>query len=184
MEPNPCTRFLFVVRRNTFPWLAHVPLSSFDHWFTHRQSTGSHDACGCISTPMGTHVCSAIDHQMSIWFSRFVHRQSQLASQGPVALAEKLTQSLRNTGDLDLVEIDLQSYVLTSASCERLSLSKPHRESPTPRDDDQIMLSATRGSQFTESLMLFVRPSRLRPSCSLSQCSSRRLRVARATRRT
>ncbi|KAI0300081.1 CAMK/CAMKL/CHK1 protein kinase [Multifurca ochricompacta] len=64
--------------------------------------------------------------------------QSQLASQGPVALAEKLTQSLRNTGDLDLVEIDMLP-----------------RESPSPRDDDQIMLSATIGSQFTQSLMLF-----------------------------
>ncbi|KAI0247400.1 CAMK/CAMKL/CHK1 protein kinase [Lactifluus subvellereus] len=63
--------------------------------------------------------------------------QSQLASQGPVALAEKLTQYLRNTGDLDLVEIDMES------------------ESPLPRDDDQVMLSATRGSQFTQSLMLF-----------------------------
>ena len=39
-------------------------------------------------------------------------RQSQLASQGPVVLAEKLTQSLRNTGDLDLIEIDMQMYVL------------------------------------------------------------------------
>ena len=55
-----------------------------------------------------------IDHQTSIWFLIFVHRQSQLASQGPVALAERLTQSLRNTGDLDLVEIDLQSYVFTT----------------------------------------------------------------------
>jgi len=67
----------------------------------------------------------------------WVLTQSQLASQGPVALAEKLTESLRNTGDLDLVEIDLQS------------------ESPMFRDEDQIMLSATRGSQFTQSLMLF-----------------------------
>lgn len=67
----------------------------------------------------------------------WVLTQSQLASQGPQALAEKLTESLRNTGDLDLVEIDLQSQSLG------------------PRDDDQIMLSATRGSQFTQSLMLF-----------------------------
>lgn len=29
-----------------------------------------------------------------------------------MALAEKLTQSLRDTGDLDLVDIDLQSYVV------------------------------------------------------------------------
>lgn len=68
----------------------------------------------------------------------WVLTQSQLASQGPQALAEKLTESLRNTGDLDLVEIDLQSRSLAP-----------------PRDDDQIMLSATRGSQFTQSLMLF-----------------------------
>jgi len=39
------------------------------------------------------------------------------------------------------------------------SQSECHRESPIPRDDDEIMLSATRGSQFTQSLMLFVRPS-------------------------
>jgi hypothetical protein len=96
-----------------------VPLSSFDHRLTHRQSTGSHDACGCISTPMGAHVCSAMGCQTSFSFLSFVHRQSQLASQGPVALAEKLTQSLRNTGDLDFVEIDLQSYVVTSANVAR-----------------------------------------------------------------
>jgi hypothetical protein len=33
-----------------------------------------------------------------------------------MALAEKLTQSLRDTGDLDLVEIDLQAYVVTSTN--------------------------------------------------------------------
>jgi len=63
--------------------------------------------------------------------------QSQLASQGPVVLAEKLMQSLRDAGDLDMVDINIQS------------------ESTTPRDEDEIMLSATRGSQFTQSLMLF-----------------------------
>ncbi|KAF8269432.1 kinase-like domain-containing protein [Lactarius quietus] len=67
----------------------------------------------------------------------WVLTQSQLASQGPVALAEKLTQSLRNTGDLDLIDIDMQT------------------ESPLAQDSDQIMLSATRGSQFLQSLMVF-----------------------------
>ncbi len=98
-------------------------------------------------------------HQRSSWCLSFVHRQSQLASQGPVALAEKLTQSLRNTGDLDFVDIDLQSYVVTSRHVVCASQSECHRESLIPRDDDEIMLSATRGSQFTQSLMLFVRPS-------------------------
>lgn len=55
-----------------------------------------------------------MDHRSTYFYS--VHRQSQLASQGPQALAEKLTESLRNTGDLDLVEIDLQSYVVTFAN--------------------------------------------------------------------
>ncbi|KAI0288298.1 CAMK/CAMKL/CHK1 protein kinase [Russula brevipes] len=85
----------------------------------------------------------------------WVLTQSQLASQGPVVLADKLTQSLRDTGDLDLVEIDMQS----------LSHYQSYRESPIPRDDDQIMLSATRGSQFTQSLMLFVRPIPLPEAC-------------------
>jgi hypothetical protein len=56
-----------------------------------------------------------MNHQ-STNFYYFVHRQSQLASQGPQVLAEKLTESLRKTGDLDLVEIDLQSYVVTFAN--------------------------------------------------------------------
>ncbi|KAI9454195.1 CAMK/CAMKL/CHK1 protein kinase [Russula earlei] len=85
----------------------------------------------------------------------WVLTQSQLASQGPAALAEKLTESLRITGDLDLVDIDLRSYVVTSSLFVSASQAKSHRQSPTPRDDDQIMLSATRGSQFTQSLMLF-----------------------------
>ncbi|KAH9173847.1 CAMK/CAMKL/CHK1 protein kinase [Lactarius sanguifluus] len=68
----------------------------------------------------------------------WVLTQSQLASQGPVALAERLTQSLRDTGDLDLIEIDMQT-----------------ESPPSAQDDDQIMLSATRGSQFIQSLMLF-----------------------------
>jgi serine/threonine-protein kinase Chk1 len=55
---------------------------------------------------------------MSFWCLPHVHRQSQLASQGPVVLADKLTQSLRDTGDLDLVEIDMQSYVGMSARVE------------------------------------------------------------------
>lgn len=46
-----------------------------------------------------------------------------------------------------------------------LSYFQSYRESPIPRDDDQIMLSATRGSQFTQSLMLFVRPIPLPEAC-------------------
>ncbi|KAI9457642.1 CAMK/CAMKL/CHK1 protein kinase [Lactarius psammicola] len=89
----------------------------------------------------------------------WVLTQSQLASQGPVALAERLTQSLRDTGDLDLIEIEMQT-----------------ESPPSAQDDDQIMLSATRGSQFIQSLMLFVLfvPSHPPPS-------SRKRRAERAT---
>ena len=60
-----------------------------------------------------TYVLQLVTGQLILFF---INRQSQLASQGPQALAEKLTESLRNTGDLDLVEIDLQSYVVTFAN--------------------------------------------------------------------
>jgi hypothetical protein len=65
-----------------------------------------------MSAPLGAHVC--IDHILATSSSCISsdRRQSQLASQGPVALAERLTQSLRNTGDLDLIDIDMEAYVL------------------------------------------------------------------------
>ncbi|KAI0260770.1 kinase-like domain-containing protein [Gloeopeniophorella convolvens] len=62
--------------------------------------------------------------------------QSQLASQGPVALAERMTDALRRAGELDVVDVDVQQPLAAN-------------------DEDEIMLSATRGSQFTQSLMLF-----------------------------
>ncbi|ETW75543.1 hypothetical protein HETIRDRAFT_331300, partial [Heterobasidion irregulare TC 32-1] len=67
----------------------------------------------------------------------WVLRLSQIASQGPVALAEKLTRSLREQGDLELANPDLESRPLVD------------------KDGDQVMLTATRSSQFTQSLLLF-----------------------------
>ena len=85
--------------------------SSSDHGFAHHQSTGSHVASRRIPTPLGAHV--RIDRIVSASSKRSSsdRRQSQLASQGPVALAEALTESLRKTGDLDLIEVDMQTYV-------------------------------------------------------------------------
>ncbi|KAI0319448.1 kinase-like domain-containing protein [Amylostereum chailletii] len=61
--------------------------------------------------------------------------ESQLAPQSPEAVAERLTQSLRDNGDLALANPDL---------------------SPSSNEDeDTVMLSATRGSQFVNSLLLF-----------------------------
>lgn len=66
----------FFVRRpsDVFPQLAHVPLNSFDHRFTRRGSTGPHDACGCISAPLGAHVCSATNHQSTDFYSLFTDK--------------------------------------------------------------------------------------------------------------
>lgn len=63
-------------------------------------------------------------------------RPSQLANKGPLALADKLTESLRDNGDLGLAAPDFG-----------------RRESD--EDEDEIMLSATHQSQFTQSLLLF-----------------------------
>ncbi|KAH7923747.1 hypothetical protein BV22DRAFT_561589 [Leucogyrophana mollusca] len=64
-------------------------------------------------------------------------RQSQLAQQGVVALAEQLTESLRATGDL--------GYAVPEIT------DSPGKDA----DGDDVMLSATCQSQFTQSLLLF-----------------------------
>ncbi|KAF9647634.1 Pkinase-domain-containing protein [Thelephora ganbajun] len=67
----------------------------------------------------------------------WVSRASQVANQGLVALAQRLTQSLRNAGDLEI--------------------ATPQRfEGKVDADGDQIMGSAAvHNSQFTQSLLLF-----------------------------
>ncbi|EKM76676.1 hypothetical protein AGABI1DRAFT_122426 [Agaricus bisporus var. burnettii JB137-S8] len=65
----------------------------------------------------------------------WVSRPSQLASQSVSTLADKLTESLRKMGDLELVNPPLQS----TAS----------------EDGDEVMLSEGYRSQFTQSLLLF-----------------------------
>lgn len=66
-------------------------------------------------------------------------RPSQIAKQGVVALADHLTESLRANGDLNYAMPDL------AISAE------PNKD----KDADEIMLSATHQSQFTQSLLLF-----------------------------
>ncbi|KIM75310.1 hypothetical protein PILCRDRAFT_827411 [Piloderma croceum F 1598] len=66
-------------------------------------------------------------------------RPSQLAQQGVQALADKLTESLRMTGDLGYA---------TPAALD-------NGEMEMDQDGDEIMLSATHQSQFTQSLLLF-----------------------------
>jgi len=62
-------------------------------------------------------------------------RPSQVAQGGLSALAERLTESLRKTGDLAIAVPDIASNV--------------------DADGDQIMGTASHNSQFTQSLMLF-----------------------------
>ncbi|KAI0051546.1 Pkinase-domain-containing protein [Auriscalpium vulgare] len=63
----------------------------------------------------------------------WVYRQSQMANKGPVALAESLTQSLRESGDMAMLD--------------------PSQGVQTDADGDEMMMSATH--QFTQSLLLF-----------------------------
>ncbi|KAJ7741771.1 kinase-like domain-containing protein [Mycena maculata] len=64
-------------------------------------------------------------------------RPSQLAKQGPTSLAQALTQSLRDTGDLDLAAPNL------------------NQRNDSTDDEDVPMLSAAHSTQFTQTLMLF-----------------------------
>lgn len=66
-------------------------------------------------------------------------RPSQIAKQGVVALADHLTESLRVNGDLKYAMPDI-------------AISNETRKD---KDGDEIMLSATHQSQFTQSLLLF-----------------------------
>ncbi|KDR70014.1 hypothetical protein GALMADRAFT_76739 [Galerina marginata CBS 339.88] len=63
-------------------------------------------------------------------------RQSQLANRNPAEIAEILTQPLRDNGDLDLAAPNFGAGGMDV-------------------DGDEVMLSATHQSQFTQSLMLF-----------------------------
>ncbi|KAH9923815.1 CAMK/CAMKL/CHK1 protein kinase [Fomitopsis serialis] len=62
-------------------------------------------------------------------------RPSQLAKKGLAVLAEHLTESLRQTGDLEIATPDITKNV--------------------DADGDQIMGTASHNSQFTQTLMLF-----------------------------
>ncbi|KAF8625648.1 hypothetical protein AX15_005269 [Amanita polypyramis BW_CC] len=66
-------------------------------------------------------------------------RPSQLANESPFTLADKLTQSLRQNGDLELASPDLQQ-----------------KEESVDKDGDETMDStSSHHSQFTQSLLLF-----------------------------
>ncbi|THG95423.1 hypothetical protein EW026_g6227 [Hermanssonia centrifuga] len=70
-----------------------------------------------------------------IFRHRWMQRPSQIAEQGLVAIADKLTESLRTTGDLDIANANMVFAV--------------------DADGDQIMLTAANNTQFTQSLLLF-----------------------------
>ncbi|KAJ7321709.1 kinase-like domain-containing protein [Mycena albidolilacea] len=66
-------------------------------------------------------------------------RPSQLAKQGAASLAQALTESLRNAGDLDLASPELHQRTTNGDD----------------DDEDEPMLSAAHNTQFTQTLMLF-----------------------------
>jgi serine/threonine-protein kinase Chk1 len=84
-------------------------------------------------------------------------RPSQIAKQGVVALADHLTESLRMNGDLKyaIPDVAISGYVLRIIIM-RLIFTSICSETRKDKDGDEIMLSATHQSQFTQSLLLFV----------------------------
>lgn len=84
-------------------------------------------------------------------------RPSQIAKQGVVALADHLTESLRVNGDLKYAMPDIAiSACVLRIMIMRLIFTSICSESRKDKDGDEIMLSATHQSQFTQSLLLFV----------------------------
>jgi len=84
-------------------------------------------------------------------------RPSQVASQGPTVLAQKLTASLRAAGDLDIATPSI------TIGDKRVD-----------DNEDQIMASATHNSQFTQSLLLFSQTqsgTRYTPSLTRFYCN-------------
>ncbi|KAF8632479.1 hypothetical protein AX17_004829 [Amanita inopinata Kibby_2008] len=68
-------------------------------------------------------------------------RPSQLENEGVATLADKLTESLRKNGDLDLASPDFQR--------------KTQQSEDVDSDGDQDMNGESHSSQFTQSLLLF-----------------------------
>ncbi|TFY73067.1 hypothetical protein EWM64_g10945 [Hericium alpestre] len=85
----------------------------------------------------------------------WVLRQSQLDNRGPVVLAEQLTQSLRENGDLAIANPSLNACVPPYTFL--YALTCPRSDVDMDQDEDAQMISATSGSQFTQKLLLFVR---------------------------
>jgi hypothetical protein len=141
-----------------FLYYTNVTFVSVDNKLAHHQSARSHDAHGCISAPLGAHVCPAMLRYSSshLCFRSQTEPTGLARSCGPSGEAYTIAPRYRRSRSCG----DRYGTVRFSHRPRNfLSVSGSCRESPLPRDDDQIMLSATRGSQFTQSLMLFVSPS-------------------------
>jgi serine/threonine-protein kinase Chk1 len=94
-------------------------------------------------------------------------RPSQIAKQGVVALADHLTESLRVNGDLKYAMPDIAiSKCVLGIIIMRLIFTFICSETRKDKDGDEIMLSATHQSQFTQSLLLFVCLLRIHDSAS------------------
>ncbi|KDQ17483.1 hypothetical protein BOTBODRAFT_29660 [Botryobasidium botryosum FD-172 SS1] len=68
------------------------------------------------------------------WFIR----PSQLTNTGPIELAQRLSQSLRQSGDLGVADPDLSGSSMD-----------------TDMDGDTVMMDGANGTQFTQTLLLF-----------------------------
>lgn len=97
-------------------------------------------------------------------------RPSQLADQGTGTLADKLTESLRINGDLGLAAPNFSGYVYRSIFERIIEASSRSNDVEEDADGDQIILTGTYNSQFTQQLMLFVgafrNSSRITSECS------------------
>lgn len=83
-------------------------------------------------------------------------RSSQLPNQ-PGAVAERLNDALMRTGDMQISEPNFVELYALLSIIHANPLVKSHFPIRSQKaDQDQIMMTATAGTQFTRTLMLFV----------------------------
>jgi serine/threonine protein kinase len=98
------------------------------------------NVCVCLSV---THVCT---HELILFVA---NRPSHVDRANPQALAERLTQNLRQTGDLSIAAPDPSTLGVSGGDMDI--------DPEEAAEQDDKMMNLTNATQFTRSLLLFVR---------------------------
>ncbi|KAJ3516678.1 hypothetical protein NMY22_g14148 [Coprinellus aureogranulatus] len=160
-----CGVILFTMLVGNTPWdeptmhssefVSYVNGTIFTHHPWCRLSSTALDLLRGMMTPNPKHRLTLSEVQGHEWCLR----PSQLNRASPLELADRLTQELRESGDLDLAVPDWSAKARREDEGDDEEMDTDDANEPSPSqtdaDTDTPMLTATHASQFTQSLMLF-----------------------------